>query len=135
LPRKYFAEVDVTPIQSYTYAPTGDQGTQFYYVNPTTYFELVIKPDFFEAWSAVDAEPFQSRGWTRLFYSNVKTQAGTTRKLACEVDATTNRVQLYMDGSLMGTVSSSVVYDRPHYFALRGTGNIVTHDTIKIEPR
>ncbi|RYF28486.1 MAG: hypothetical protein EOO23_07455, partial [Comamonadaceae bacterium] len=31
LPNRYFTELQVTPIKSYTYAPTGDQGTQFFY--------------------------------------------------------------------------------------------------------
>ena len=57
LPKRYFAELEVTPVQSYTYSPTGDQGTQFYYIDPKNYVEILIKPTYFEVWSAINAEP------------------------------------------------------------------------------
>ena len=135
LPNKYFAELDVTPIRSYTYAPTGDQGTQFYYLSPTHYMELLIKPGQFEVWSAINAVPFQGNGWTRLWYTDVKTEAGQKRRLGSEVDATTGEFKVYFDGQLMATLKSSVITTQAHWFALRGTGNVVTHDNIRIEPR
>ena len=135
MPNRYFSEVAVTPIKSYTYQPTGDQGTQQYYLNPTNYVEVVIKPDFYEVWAAVNAEPFQGKGWQRLYYTNLKTQAGQTRRIGAEVDAHAGTFKVYLDGQYMSTVTHSMLNTQPHYFALRGTGNIVVHDNLIIEPR
>lgn len=135
LPLKYFSEVEVTPIKSYTYQPTGDQGTQFYYLNPTNYVEIVIKPSYYEVWVANDAQPFTSTGWQRIWYTNLNTQANQTRKIAAEVDTTTHSAKIYLDGQLMTTVTTDKLSTQTHYFALRGTGNIVAHDNLRIEPR
>ncbi len=135
LPDKYFAEVDVTPIQSNTYAPTGDQGTQFYYLSPTRYVETLIKPQFYEVWSAIGAEPFQSTGWTRLWFMDTNTAAGQKRKLGAEIDANAGTIKVYLDGELQTTVTSTLITNQAHWFALRGAGNVVTHDNLLIEPR
>ena len=135
LPDRYFTELDVTPLRSYTYAPTGDQGTQVYYLDPLNYLEVLIKPDFFEVWSATDAAPFQSRGWSRLFWSATRTVAGQTRRLGADVDARNGRMRVFVDGAELATVSSPLLTTQPHWYALRGAGNIVAHDNIRIERR
>lgn len=135
LPNRYFTELQVTPIKSYTYAPTGDQGTQFYYLDPTNYVEWVIKPDYVEVWVANDAVPFQGKGWNRVYYTTVKTAAGQTRRLGAEVDTVAHTAKIYLDGQYLTTVTTSKLDTRTHYYALRGTGNIVVHDNVTIEPR
>ncbi|MFP5503427.1 MAG: hypothetical protein ACLGIN_13140, partial [Candidatus Sericytochromatia bacterium] len=135
LPDRYFSEVDVTSIKSYTYSPTGDQGTQFYYLDPTNYVELLIKPNLFEVWVANEAQPFQSRGWQRLYYTPINTSAGQKRRLGADIDATRGTIKVYFDGQLMTTLTHSMLNTQAHYFALRGTGNIVVHDNLRIEPR
>ena len=40
-----------------------------------------------------------------------------------------------LDGELKASLHSSMVFDRAHWFALRGTGNVVYHDNLRIEPR
>jgi hypothetical protein len=135
LPDRYFTELDVTPLRSYTYAPTGDQGTQVYYLDPLNYVEVLIKPGFFEVWSATDAAPFQSRGWSRLFWSPMQTVAGQTRRLGADVDARNGRMRVFVDGVELATVSSPLLTTQPHWYALRGAGNIVAHDNIRIERR
>lgn len=135
MPDRYFAEVDVTPIQSNAYAPTGDQGTQFYYLSPTRYVETLIKPQYYEVWSAIGAEPFQSTGWTRLWFMDATTTAGQRRKVGAEIDAAAGTIKVYLDGVLQTTVSSTLITSQAHWFALRGAGNVVTHDNLRIEPR
>jgi hypothetical protein len=135
LPSRYFTELDVTPLRSYTYSPTGDQGTQVYYLDPTNYVEVLIKPSLYEVWVATNAAPFQSRGWARLFASSVTTAAGQRRRLGAEVDCTTGRMKVYLDGGQVATLSIGMLTERPHWLALRGAGNIVAHDNIRVEPR
>ncbi|MEB3196555.1 MAG: discoidin domain-containing protein [Candidatus Sericytochromatia bacterium] len=135
LPDRYFTELDVTPLRSYTYSPTGDQGTQVYYLDPLRYAEVLIKPSLFEVWIADGAAPFQSRGWSRLFYAPLVTAAGQRRKLGALVDATAGRLQVFVDGNPLATVSHPLISTQPHYFALRGAGNQVVHDNILIQPR
>lgn len=135
LPERYFTELDVTPLRSYTYAPTGDQGTQVYYLDPLNYLEVLIKPDFFEVWSATNAAPFQSRGWSRLYWSPMRTAAGQLRRLGAEVDARNGWMRVLVDGAELATVRSAVLTPQPHWYALRGAGNIVAHDNIRIERR
>jgi hypothetical protein len=135
LPTRYFSEVTVTPIKSYTYNPTGDQGTQFYYLDPTNYVELLIKPNLFEAWTANNAQPFTGAGWQRNYYENLNTAAGQTRKLGVEIDTVAHTMKIYLDGQYKTTVTINKLDTRTHYFALRGTGNIVTHDDVVIESR
>jgi hypothetical protein len=133
LPNHYVAELDVTPIQSDTYTPTGDQGTQFYYIDPTHYIELLIKPTFLEVWECNGAAPFQSVGWTRLFAADATTGANQTRHLRAEIDCQTHMLKAYFDGQLLTTLSIDMLTTQPHYFALRGTGNIVAHNNIHIQ--
>jgi hypothetical protein len=141
LPAKYKAELDVTPIKSYSYAPTGDQGTQVYYVDPTHYFEVLIKPNNFEVWACDNAAPFQSVGWYRLYATPVDTAANQTRHLGAEIDTNAHTLKAYLDGQLMTTLDANtsdvltrLLTNVPHYFAMRGTGNIVAHDNIRIAP-
>jgi hypothetical protein len=141
LPARYKAELDVTPIQSRTYAPTGDQGTQVYYVDPTHYFEVLIKPTNFEVWACDNAEPFQSVGWVRLYATPVTTAANQVRHLGAEIDTNAHTLKAYLDGNLVTTLDTNtsdvmarLLTNVPHYFAMRGTGNIVAHDNIRIEP-
>lgn len=134
LPQHYFAEIDVTPQQSYTYAPTGDQGTQFYYLDPTHYVELLVKPTQFEVWVCDDAPPFQSTGWSRVYVASTTTAANQTRHMAADVDCNAHTLTAYLDGNLMTTQTISMLTTQPHYFALRGSGNLVSHDNLHIKP-
>jgi hypothetical protein len=135
LPTKYFTEVEVTPIKSYTYQPTGDQGTQFYYLDPTNYVEIVIKPNYYEVWVANDAQPFTSKGWQRIWWTDLATQANQTRRIGADVDTMAHTAKIYLDGVLKTTVTTDKLGAQAHYFAMRGTGNIVAHDNLRIEPR
>ncbi|MEB3220528.1 MAG: discoidin domain-containing protein [Candidatus Sericytochromatia bacterium] len=135
LPARYFTELDVTPLRSYTYSPTGDQGTQVYYLDPVNYLEVLIKPTWYEVWAATNAAPFQSRGWARLFATPVATSAGQKRRLGAEVDCTTGRTRVFLDGVSLATLSVPMLTQRPHWLALRGAGNIVAHDNVRVEPR
>ena len=141
LPAHYMAELDVTPLQSYTYAPTGDQGTQVYYVDPTHYYEVLIKPTYYQVWACDNAAPFQSVGWHMLYQANVSTNANQTRHLGAEVDCNAHSLKAYMDGQLMTTIDvnasdvmSTLLTNQPHWFAMRGTGNIVAHDNVQLQP-
>ena len=125
----------MTPIRSNTYAPTGDQGTQFYYLDPTHYFELLIKPTLFEVWVANGAAPFTSQNWQRLYYTGASTTGGQKRRLSVEIDANTNTARCYLDGVLKTTLRHPMLTTQAHYFALRGTGNVVVHDNVSIQPR
>jgi hypothetical protein len=135
LPARYFTELDVTPLRSYTYSPTGDQGTQVYYLDPTNYVEVLIKPTWYEVWTATNAAPFQSRGWSRLFASPVTTVAGQRRRLGAGVDCTTGQLRVFLEGVQVASLNVGMMTDRPHWLALRGAGNIVSHDNIRVEPR
>jgi hypothetical protein len=137
LPNHYFAQVDVTPIKSYTYNPTGDQGTQVYYINPTNYVEVVIKPNYYEVWVAKDAQPFSSQGWTRVKLMDLNTSAIQTRRIGTEVDTVAHTLKVSLDGADLGwgPLTIDKLTSQAHFFALRGTGNIVAHDNLKIEPR
>ncbi len=135
LPARYFAQVDVTPIRSGSYSPTGDQGTQFYYLDPTHYLELLIKPTLFEVWVANGAEPFTSRNWQRIHYTTTTTSAGQRRRLSAEIDANAHTMRCYLDGQLRATVSHPMLNTQTHFFALRGAGNVVVHDNVTIQPR
>jgi hypothetical protein len=134
LPAKYMAELDVTPIQSNTYSPTGDQGTQVYYLDPTHYVEVLIKPTMFEVWQCDGGVPFTSAGWTRLYFSDATTTAGQTRHLGAQIDCTTHQLKAYFDGQLMTTLTIPLLTNQPHYLALRGTGNVVAHDNVRVKP-
>lgn len=136
MPAHYYASVDVTPIRSYTYSPTGDQGTQHFYLNPTTYLEVLLKPNYQEVWAANDAAPFQGKGWQRLAYRTVNNSVNRTYNLAAEVNTATRQFKAYVDGQLLTSLTHPMLgTTQPHYFTLRGTGNIVGHDNVVIEPR
>jgi hypothetical protein len=133
LPDHYLAELDVTPIQSYSYAPTGDQGTQFYYLDPTHYVELLLKPNAFEVWVCDGGEPFQNAGWSLKFVHEVANAANQTRKLGAEIDCTKHTLDAYFDGVKLTTMTLPLIKSQPHWLALRGTGNIVAHDNLRIQ--
>ncbi len=135
LPNRYFAEVRVTPIRSYTYSPVGDQGTQVFYLNPTNYVEVLIKQNVFEVWQATNAQPFSSAGWQRLFVLNTSTAANQARWLGAEIDLGAGTLVAYLDRVRRTSVRASQLTPRTHFLALRGTGNVVAHDDLRIAPR
>jgi hypothetical protein len=133
LPDRYLAELDVTPIDSVNYAPTGDQGTQVYYLDPTHYVEVLIKPTMFEVWQCDGGVPFTSTGWTRLYFSDATTAANQTRHLGAEIDCTTHTLKAFFEGQLMTTLTIPMLTTQPHFLALRGTGNVVAHDNVHVK--
>jgi hypothetical protein len=135
MPQRYFAQVAVTPIKSQTLAPTGDQGTQVYYLDPTHYLEVLIKPTMFEVWQCNGGQPFTSLGWTRLFFTPTTTAANQTRTLGATVDTAAHQLTAFLDGVQKSTVTSTLLTSQTHWLALRGTGNVVAHDNLRIEPR
>lgn len=135
LPNRYFAEVRVTPVRSYTYSPTGDQGTQVFYLSPTSYVEVLIKPTLFEVWQANNAQPFTSAGWSRLYVMGTSTAANQSRWLGADIDLGAGTITAYLDRVRRTTVRASLLTPRTHYFALRGAGNVVGHDDVRIAPR
>lgn len=141
LPNRYFASVDETPIQSYTYQPTGDQGTQFYYLDPTHYVELQIKPTYFEVWLCNGGQPFQSAGWQRVCYKQTSNAAGQTHHLEAWVDTYAHSIRVNFDnGAYTDSFTDSSGSDAPlltpttHYFSLRCAGNNVAYDNLVIQP-
>lgn len=136
LPARYTASTDVTPMRSYTYSPTGDQGTQQFYLNPTNYLEILLKPNYQEVWAANNAPPFQSAGWQRLYYRTVTNTANTTYNLKADVDTVSHQFKAYINGELLTTLTHPLLGStQPHYFTLRGTGNVVAHDNVTIQAR
>lgn len=137
LPPVYYAEVDMRLIQNGpgNYAPTGDQGTPFYYLNHTTYLEVVIKPDLIEIWEANNAQPKTNNGWTRLWHKALVTRANDVRRIGALVDVPAGTFTAYLDGEALSTVKSPLLKAQPAWFTLRGIGNIVSFDRVTIEPR
>ncbi|MFP5500872.1 MAG: hypothetical protein ACLGIN_00190 [Candidatus Sericytochromatia bacterium] len=137
VPEVYYSEVDMKPISSpHNYTPTGDQGAQFYYVRYNTYLEVIIKPDLIEIWEAKEAAPNTSKGWKRLWFRSLKTEAKTTRRIGALVDTREGTFTAYLDGEPLETVKSDLLKpEQPAWVALRGIGNVVRFDNLLIEPR
>jgi len=71
----------------------------------------------------------------------IQTAAGQKRHLGAEIDTNAHTIKAYLDGQLMATLDANtsdvlprLLTSAPHYFAMRGTGNIVAHDNIRIAP-
>lgn len=136
LPEVYYAEVAMRPIRSpQNYAPTGDQGVQFYYLDPQRYLEMVVKPDVIEVWEANGAEPRHTKGWKRLWFQSLTTKGGDVRRIGALVDVPAGLFTAHLDGRPLVTVSSTLLGARPAWFALRGIGNVVSFDNVVIEAR
>ncbi|MDB5101841.1 MAG: mycodextranase [Cyanobacteria bacterium RYN_339] len=135
LPARYFAQVAVTPLKTLTLPPTGDQGTQVYYLNPTHYVEVLIKPTLFEVWQCNNGQPFSSAGWSRLYFTSSTTASGQRRVLGATVNTGTHQLTAFLDGVQKTTLTAALIQATPHWLALRGTGNVVAHDDLRIEPR
>jgi hypothetical protein len=136
LPEVYYAEVAMRPIRSpYNYAPTGDQGVQFFYLKYDTYLEVVIKPTSIEIWEANGAVPRSTQGWKRLWGQSLATAAGDVRRIGALVDMKAGTFTAYLDGKPLQTVKSDLLTPRPAYLALRGIGNVVSFDDMTIEER
>lgn len=135
LPARYHAEVAMRPIKSpHNYPPTGDQGVQFYYLGVGQYLEVVIKPDQIEVWEADGAEPKTSKGWKRLWNKAVQTRAGDLRRIGARVDMEAGTFEAWLDGERLTTVASTLIKPQPAWLALRGIGNVVSFDDVRIEP-
>lgn len=136
LPDRYYAEVTVRPIKAEGYyAPTGDQGQLFYFLDPRRYVEVVLKPDMIEIWEADGGEPKTSKGWRRLWHQPLVTRAGDKRRVGALVDAADGSFTAYLDGKPLGSARSPLIKPQPAYFTLRGIGNVVSFDDVLIEAR
>lgn len=135
LPARYEAEVAMRPIRSpHNYPPTGDQAVQFYYLATGRYLEIVIKPDMFEIWEADGAEPKTTKGWKRLYNKSLQTKAGDLRRIGARVDAEKGTFEALLDGEHMTTVSSALIKPQPAWITLRGIGNVVSFDDVRVTP-
>jgi hypothetical protein len=136
MPPSYYAEVVVRPLESpFNYPPTGDQGTPFYYLSPTTYLEVVIKPTLLEIWEANGAAPHTTQGWHRLWYEELQTNAGDKRRVGALIDVPTGTFTAYLDGKAQGQVQSALLKPQEAYVALRAIGNKVSFSNFRIEAR
>lgn len=137
LPPRYRASVTLTFGGSYdapnAYPPTGDQGVPFYYLDPTHYVELLIKPNLFEVWECDGGQPEKSGGWRRLYGEELVTGKGDSRTLGATVDVAAGKIQVYLDGAMKATVSSPLITPGYHSFALRAAGNSLAFDNLLIE--
>lgn len=137
LPNRYKAEVTLTFDSSFeapnAYPPTGDQGTPFYYIDPTHYVEVLIKPNLFEVWECDGGQPEKNGGWRRLYYEDLTTGKGDRRTLGVNVDSANHSMEVFLDGSRKASVTSALIDTRVHYLALRAAGNVVSYDNLSIE--
>lgn len=134
LPTRYQAEVAMRPIHSpYNYPPTGDQAVQFYYLGTGRYVEVVIKPDQLEIWEADGAEPRTTKGWKRLYNKALATKAGELRRIGARVDAEAGTFEAWLDGERLTSVKSALIKPQPAWITLRGIGNVVSFDDVRVE--
>jgi hypothetical protein len=135
LPDRYRAEVAMRPIKSpHNYPPTGDQGVQFYFLGPGRYVEVVIKPDQIEVWEADGAEPKTAKGWKRLWNQTLATKGGDLRRIGAQVDQAAGTFEVWLDGAKLGSVKSAIIKPQPAWMTLRGIGNVVSFDDVRITP-
>lgn len=134
LPMRYHAEVAMRPINSpYNYPPTGDQAVQFYFLATGRYLEVVIKPDQIEIWEADGAEPKTNKGWKRLYNKSLVTKAGDLRRIGAQVDAEAGTFEAWLDGERLTSVKSALIKPQPAWMTLRGIGNVVSFDDVRVE--
>ena len=135
LPKRYYSEVAMRPIRSpHNYPPTGDQAVQFYYLGTGQYLEIVIKPDQFEIWEADGAEPKTAKGWKRLYNKSLMTKGGDLRRIGALVDVDAGTFEAWLDGEKLTSVRSALIKPQPAWLTLRGIGNVVSFDDVKVEP-
>lgn len=135
LPTRYHAEVAMRPIRSpHNYPPTGDQAVQFYYLGTGRYVEVVIKPDQLEIWEADGAEPRTSKGWKRLYNKALATSGGDLRRIGARVDVEAGTFEAWLDGERLTSVKSALIKPQPAWITLRGIGNVVSFDDVRVEP-
>lgn len=133
LPAHYRAQVWLAAYGSPSYAPTGDQGVPLYYLDPTHYIEVLIKPDTFEAWECDGGQPNDGAGWKRLYSEQLRTRAGQQRELGLIVDSAAGTAELELDGKIRADVSSPLIRPETHYLALRSAGNQVAYFEVRAE--
>ncbi|MBU6428731.1 MAG: hypothetical protein KGR26_06975 [Cyanobacteria bacterium REEB65] len=131
LPIRYRADVWLAAFGSPSYPPIGDQGVPLYYLDPTHYLEVLLKPHAFEAWQCAGGEPDHGAGWKKLFSQPLDTAAGEQRQLGMIVDASAGTAQFLLDGQLVATASSPIVRPITHYLALRSAGNTVAYYEVR----
>lgn len=138
MPARYMAEAEVTVIRATGYyAPTGDQGQPFYYLDPQHYVEVVLKPGAIEVWEVDGGQPKTTQGWKKLWSQALKTAALEPRLVGAEVDTLAGSFTPLLDGkALVGPLKSALIRaDRPVRVAMRAIGNVVAFDRLRIEPR
>lgn len=137
LPLHYQVSVVEQPIAAdpSEYPPTGDQGVQVFYLDPTHYVEVLFKPHDLQVWECNGGVPNGYGGWNQLFEQQTDTTAGQIRTMGADVDCNTGTLVFYVDGQQLATVHSALITPRTHWFALRATGNEVyfRHITIRSE--
>lgn len=136
LPDRYQAQVTLVFDSSFeapnSYPPTGDQGTPFYYIDPTHYVEVLIKPNLFEVWECNGGQPEKNGGWKRLYAEDLVTAKGDRRTLGVNVDSASGQMEVFLDGARRARVSSPLIDTRVHYLALRAAGNVVGYENLSI---
>lgn len=134
LPNRYTVTLNVTPLDSRDdfFPPVGDQGTPVYYVDPTHYVEVLMKPNKFEVWECNGGEPLKWRGWRPMYEEAASHSAGVTYTLGAEVNANSGTIRVYQNGTFKTEVKSDIVKPYSHYFSLRAGSNRVQFDNIVI---
>lgn len=115
------------------YPPTGDQGVQVFYLDPTHYVEVLFKPHDLQVWECNGGVPNGYGGWKQLFEQQTDTAAGQIRTMGADVDCNSGQLVFYVDGQELATLHSSLISPRTHWFALRATGNEVYFQRVDIQ--
>lgn len=135
LPPHYRAQITQQPIASpYNLPPTGDQGVQFFYRDPTHYVEVVTTPSALQLWVCDGGVPESSEGWTQVWEMPLTTNPGDARRIGAEVDTLTHTFTVLYNGAPQYTATLPQVDESaPHGLALRSTGNIVNFSDLVLE--
>ncbi len=135
LPAKYrisgclqpFAMADHMP-------PIGENGFLVYYLNPTNYVELVVSGGNVAVWSANNATPLGSAGWSGHYWFGQQTGIGGYSNLEAEIDCNAHTLTYWVEGRRAGTVTIPMLANTPgHTFALRSIGNKINFGEIVVQ--
>lgn len=135
LPVRYMASVRVVPLGAREdfFPPVGDLGVPVYYLDPTHYVEVLIKPAAFEVWECNGGEPTKWRGWRQLYSEAASHSARVAYTLGGRVDGAAGTMQVFKDGRLKREITSPLIQPYTHYFALRAGSNRVQFDDIQLQ--
>ena len=135
LPSRYRIGVAIQPFAEADHMPPiGENGVLVYYRNPTSYVELVVSGGNVSVWSADDAGPTGSAGWTSYSWFSQNTAVGDIRRLSAEVDTVAHTLSFWVEGVKGGTLGIPMITSaQGHTFALRSIGNKLNVGEIRVD--